>query len=228
VNHSSRVDRSGGGDDPHLVNRLWLVRHGRATAGWGEDADPPLSPEGRGDAEVAADLLAPGGSLPVVTSPLRRTRQTAEVIAGRWASVHTAADEVTEVPSSDPLGSGGELADPVDAAEALAARAAWLAGFLVSEWRSQPAWLWAWRRRLLGFLGGCTQPTVVVTHAVAINTVLSAARLSDSGADDRVFTVAVAPGSVTVVDVRGAGRREPAPSFEVVAVGATDPASLIW
>jgi broad specificity phosphatase PhoE len=224
--------------------RLWLVRHGQAAAGWGEELDPPLSPQGRLDAEVAADLLAPGGARPVMTSPLLRTRQTAEILASRWQATPVVADEVTEVPSpgaggdasggsdranraadpraADPRAADPRAADPraEDPQAVLRHRARWLAGFLNGRWTDQPASLWAWRRRLVGFLATLAQPTVVVTHAVAINTVLA-----EAAGDDRVFAWPVAPGSVTVVEVRRAERRW---SVEVVAIGATDATSLVW
>jgi broad specificity phosphatase PhoE len=215
------------------TTRLWLVRHGHAAAGWGEDRDPPLSPLGRRDAEVAADLVAPGGVRPVFTSPMLRTRQTADVLASRLGVRAVVASEVTEVPSPEgPVGGTGavrrdegdeddDVAEGHEAA-ALRHRAQWLSVFLAGRWTGQPEPLWAWRRRLLGFLATRDQPSVVVTHAVAINTVLA-----EAAGDDRVFTSAVAPGSVTVVDVHS----EPgqgAWSFAVVAVGAADASSRVW
>ncbi|HZC27598.1 MAG TPA: bifunctional RNase H/acid phosphatase, partial [Actinopolymorphaceae bacterium] len=65
-----------------------LLRHG-ATArsvakqfsGSGGD-DPPLTDDGRGQAEdAAASLRARGGIAAVVSSPMRRTRETAEIVA---------------------------------------------------------------------------------------------------------------------------------------------------
>jgi probable phosphoglycerate mutase len=69
---------------------LVLLRHG-ATAhsvdkrfsGWGGD-DPPLSDDGRRQAELAAEVLARNGRVDaVVCSPLRRARQTAQLVADR-------------------------------------------------------------------------------------------------------------------------------------------------
>src|SRR5260370_8187555 len=56
--------------------RLYLVRHGRAAAGFAEARDPGLDPAGRAQAEALAARLAPLGPLPIVPSPLRRTRHT--------------------------------------------------------------------------------------------------------------------------------------------------------
>jgi broad specificity phosphatase PhoE len=59
---------------------LYLVRHGQAAASWGEDPDPGLNALGHGQAaRMAAALaaLAALGPMPIMISPLRRTRETA-------------------------------------------------------------------------------------------------------------------------------------------------------
>jgi broad specificity phosphatase PhoE len=59
------------------MTRLYLVRHGRAAAGWNTDPDPGLDDIGRTQAAGAASRLASIGPLPIVTSPLQRCRETA-------------------------------------------------------------------------------------------------------------------------------------------------------
>ncbi len=59
------------------MSRIYLVRHGRAAADWGSHVDPGLDDVGRTQAEAMASELAPKGPLPLVASPLRRTRETA-------------------------------------------------------------------------------------------------------------------------------------------------------
>src|SRR5919107_550504 len=65
--------------------RLLLVRHGEstwnATGRWQGWADPPLSDLGRAQAEAAAPAAAPVDA--VVSSDLRRARETAELMAAR-------------------------------------------------------------------------------------------------------------------------------------------------
>jgi broad specificity phosphatase PhoE len=64
--------------------RLLLVRHGEST--WNADrrmqgtADPPLSPEGRAQALGLRPLLEPLAPDAVVTSDLRRARETARLL----------------------------------------------------------------------------------------------------------------------------------------------------
>ena len=64
---------------------VYLVRHGRTALneagvlrGW---LDPPLDETGEAEAARLGDGLAPAGLAAVVTSPLRRARQTATAIA---------------------------------------------------------------------------------------------------------------------------------------------------
>jgi broad specificity phosphatase PhoE len=186
------------------VTRVWLVRHGEASAQWWQDRDPGLSPVGRDEALAAVHLLDGVGPLPVVASPLARTRETAGVFASAWGVDVAVESAVSEVPS------------PV---HDLAGRQQWLQEFLGGHWSMQPPGLWGWRHALLEYLCSLGEPTVVVTHAVAINTVLA-----EANGDDRVFTHAVAPGSVTVIDVEP---RHTAP-LTVVAVGARDDTARLW
>ena len=66
------------------MSRIYLVRHGRAAADWGSHVDPGLDDVGRTQAEAMASELAPKGPLPLVVSPLRRTRETAAALERRW------------------------------------------------------------------------------------------------------------------------------------------------
>ncbi len=83
-----RVDRLAGWDEQGLEATLLLLRHGetrhtgeRRFSGSG-GADPGLVERGRAQAErSAAALAARGGIQAVVTSPLRRARETAAVAA---------------------------------------------------------------------------------------------------------------------------------------------------
>ncbi len=83
-----------------------LVRHGRPDGTWGRDPDPGLDALGHEQAEAVADALAPLGPLPVVVSPLRRTRETATPLlaAGRsnpWSSPRSASSTAPADPRPD-------------------------------------------------------------------------------------------------------------------------------
>jgi broad specificity phosphatase PhoE len=168
--------------------RLILVRHGEAAAGWGADADPGLSDEGRRQAEAVAEELVPLGPLPIVVSPLRRTRETAAPLERRWATEAGVHEGVGEVRTPDEVG--------------LEARATWLGGFMGGRWSTAAPGLQAWRSGVLDTLASLDRDTVVVTHFVAINVAVGAA----SG-DDRVVSFAPANCSRTILEADGCGLR---------------------
>jgi broad specificity phosphatase PhoE len=172
--------------------RLHLIRHGQAAAGWAQDLDPGLSDLGISQAASAAETLAPVGPLPLWSSPLRRTQETAAPLATRWGIEAVVVPEVRELPS------------PTDD---LDGRAAWLRTALAAEWPTMGEPQRAWRDGLLSVLGAVGRDTVVVTHFVVINAVVGAAT-----GEDRVVVFTPGNGSVTTVDVVDG-------AFEVVALG---------
>ena len=137
------------------MSRVYLVRHGEAAAGWGDDPDPGLSDRGRQQATAMAAWFAGAGigPLPVVTSPLRRTRETAAALEAAWGVTARVDQAVGEVPS--PTDDVGE-------------RMAWLGQVLATPWADWPAELTAWRASVTDCLAGIGEDTVVVTHYVLI------------------------------------------------------------
>jgi probable phosphoglycerate mutase len=79
---------------------LVLIRHGlpiRVENEPGTPADPPLSEEGREQARLVADWLAPEGFDVVYSSPMRRAVETAEPLAARLGLEVTIDDELAEL-----------------------------------------------------------------------------------------------------------------------------------
>ena len=175
------------------MTRLTLVRHGRAAAGWGEDPDPGLDKVGQAQAEGVADALASTGPLPIVVSPLRRTRETAAALERRWDTTATVDPAVGEIqsPSSD-----------------LTERDGWLRALMQGSWSDAPD-LGGWRRGVIDALKHIPTDSVVVTHFVAINVAVGHAT-----ADDRVVCFVPDNCSRTTIDVDG-------DRFTVVELGAT-------
>ena len=86
----------------YILRHAWAGHYGDPE--WPDDAQRPLSPEGRKRfAEVAAALAARGASPGIIaTSPLVRCRQTAELLAG-------AASPKTPIVELDALQPGSDL-----------------------------------------------------------------------------------------------------------------------
>ena len=140
--------------------RLVLVRHGEAAAGWAADADPGLSERGREQAAAMAASLAPKGPLPIVVSPLRRTRETAAPLEAGWGTDARVDPAVGEIPSPT---------------EDLGDRGTWLAQLFGRTWEEVDPELHDWRDAVLAGLRAISEDTVVVTHYVAINVAVGAA-----------------------------------------------------
>jgi broad specificity phosphatase PhoE len=167
--------------------RLYLVRHGHAAAGFGEAADPGLSEAGRGQAVAMAVRLGPHGPLPILVSPLRRTRETALPLEHRWDAEATVEPAIAEIPSPS--------ADP-------ARRIAWLRKVMAQRWADLGDDLQAWRKAAVDRLQAVTADTVVVSHFIAINVAYGAAT-----GDDRVVCFHPDNCSVTVFEATPAGLR---------------------
>jgi len=165
------------------MTKLVLVRHGEAAAGWGDDHDPGLSELGQQQAREVAAGLAPSGPLPIVTSPMRRCRETAIPLAETWGVTPSVVDGVGEIKAPD---------------HDLATRGPWLASVLDKRWTDLPAEQRAWRDDVLASLLSFRDDCVVVTHFVAINVAIGAAT-----ADGRVVCRRVGNCSTTVIDSDG-------------------------
>jgi broad specificity phosphatase PhoE len=164
------------------MTRLYLVRHGRAAAGWDTDPDPGLDDIGVRQAAAVATRLSPLGSLPVVTSPLLRCRETAAHLAGAWHVEARVEPAVGEIPS--PAGIG--MADRVD----------WLRVAMRGTWSDLDPRYRAFRDHVVTALCGMAGDTVVFSHFVAINAAIGVAI-----GDDRLVVRSLDNCSVTVIDV---------------------------
>jgi broad specificity phosphatase PhoE len=160
--------------------RLYIVRHGRAAAGFGESHDPGLDELGREQAECVAQELAPRGPLSILSSPLRRTRETAAPLARLWNIEPVIEDAVAEIQS------------PTDN---LQERVAWLREFMGGFWRNTTPPLAQWREDVIAALLAIREDTVIFSHYIAINVAVGTAI-----GDDRVVVFSPDNCSVTVFE----------------------------
>ena len=163
--------------------RIYLVRHGRAESGWDVDYDPDLDDLGRSQASAAANRLAPLGPLEVISSPLRRARQTAIPLAELWGCSMKIEKHFGEIPSPRK-----DLKD----------RGTWLGGIMGEKWSDLGRDLQVWRMGVIKGLRALDTEAVVFSHFIAINVVVGVAT-----GDDRVVGFLPDNGSVTTVDVDG-------------------------
>ena len=164
------------------MTRLYLVRHGRAAAGWDTDPDPGLDEIGVRQAATVAARLAPHGPLPVLTSPLLRCRQTAAKLADLWRAEVRVEPAVAEIPSPE----GVAMADRID----------WLRAAMRGTWADLGSRYIDYRDRAVETLKMVPEDSVVFSHFVAINGVIGAAI-----GDDQLVVRSLDNCSVTVIDV---------------------------
>ncbi|HEV2960384.1 MAG TPA: histidine phosphatase family protein [Candidatus Angelobacter sp.] len=160
---------------------VYLVRHGKAAGSWESDLDPGLDDVGREQAEAMAATLTAQGPLPLVTSPLRRTRETAAALERHWG-VAKVDPRIGEIPSP-----------PI----AVSRRGEWLRNILQSRWSELDQSIGFWRAQVLNALGELIQDTVVVSHFVAINVAVG-----HTLKDDRVTCFRPENCSCTVLNIQ--------------------------
>lgn len=182
------------------MTQIYLIRHAKPAATWGEDPDPGLDSTGRTQAQqTAQSLLDARPPAPILTSPLRRCRETAVPLEDAWQRKATVFPAVAEIPAP-PLG--------------LAERHEWLKQAMQGTWtqmqRSAPAGspdFLAWRASVIDAVRALREPTVIYSHFIAINVLVGAAQGADA-----VVCFRPDHASVTVLDIR-------ANSLEIVELG---------
>ena len=172
--------------------RLYLIRHGKPAAVWGEaDEDPGLDETGKAQAEAARDYLMslPDAHRPsrVVSSPLRRCRETAAPTAealGVELEIDAAVGEI-----------------PTPAALSTEDRPGWLRGVFQGKWKEIQGDLdyEAWRGDMVKSLGA-RGGTAVFSHYVAINAVMS-----HLDGDERVLVFRPDHASISTLETDGDG-----------------------
>ena len=163
--------------------KIFLVRHGKAAAGWGMEKDPGLDDLGHAQAKAAALTLAPLGPLPILTSPLARARETSMPLAKIWEVEPRVEKRVGEIqfPSETP-----------------ADRVRWLKAVMVDQWPNLDRDLLKWHQKVIEALVSIDTDTVVFTHYIAINVAVGYAT-----EDNRVVCFSPDNASITVIEANG-------------------------
>lgn len=164
------------------MTRLYLVRHGRAAAGWDRDPDPGLDALGQQQADAVAERLAPLGPVDLVASPLRRCQETSRPLAARWSATVTTEPLVAEIPSPEGY--------------TMETRIEWLREAMRGTWGQLGPRYTDFRDAVVARLVASPADTVVFSHFIAINAAIGAAL-----GDDRLVIRSLDNCSVTTMDV---------------------------
>ena len=161
--------------------KLYLIRHGQPSAGFGEDRDPGLDERGRRQAATVAKEIEPLGPLSLLTSPLQRARDTAVPFEQMWNCTAQVTQAVAEIPSPT---------------EDLEERTIWIRQAMQGRWSDLPEFYQDWKARLVTFLCSVETSTVITSHFVAINAAVGVATH-----DDRMICFEPDHCSCTVLEV---------------------------
>jgi broad specificity phosphatase PhoE len=164
-----------------------MVRHGRAAAGWDTDVDPGLDEIGREQAVVTAKGLAQLPHMALVSSPMKRCRETAGFLSALRGHVPITFEPlVTEIPSPDGY--------------ALGERIEWLRAAMAGTWGELGGVYVDFRDDVVRYVAQCPTDTVIFSHFIAINAVIGSCL-----GDDRLVIDSLDNASVTVFETDGEG-----------------------
>lgn len=136
-----------------------MIRHGEASAKWGAEPDPGLSKLGFRQAIDVVTKVSPAlpADIDVISSPLRRARETAEPLRKALGEKPlTIVDAFREIPV------------PATDHE----RAAWFKSVESQSWGQQPAMLQQWRASAIERVHAIESNAVIFTHFMVINAIV--------------------------------------------------------
>ena len=146
--------------------------------------DPGLDETGHAQAHAVSQKLASLGPLPILSSPLKRTRETAVPLSKLWKREAVIEEAVAEIPSPKGM--------------TLEERVTWLRALMAGSWRDVSRDLAQWREEVVAVLASQKSDAVIFSHYVAINVAAGAALK-----DDRVVVFSPDNCSVTVFETEG-------------------------
>ena len=177
------------------MTRIYMIRHGKAAAGWDGDADPGLNELGRTQAEAVAKKVQAlvATPVPIYSSPLKRCQETAAPLAAAWGVTPQIEAGVGEIPP--PL-------------EDLTARTDWLRRVMAGTWEGlyrdavsveSGVDFRGWNDNVVNTLNAFKGEAVVIfSHFIALNAAYCAA----TGAAD-VVSFAPQNCSLSIFDTDG-------------------------
>ena len=163
------------------LHRIYMVRHGRASAGWDTALDPGLDELGQAQAREAADQLQSLQLGNLITSPLLRCQQTAAPLAKMWNVVPQVCAQVSEIPSPKGV--------------AMSDRIVWLRQAMQGTWSELGSEYVAYRDCITEFVRGIQTDAVIFSHFIAINAVIGGVL-----GDDRLVIRSLDNCSITIFE----------------------------
>ena len=177
------------------MTKIYMIRHGKAAAGWDGDADPGLDALGRQQSEAVAEKIKGliAAPVPIYSSPLKRCQETAIPLAQDWGIDPQIETGVGEIPPP--------VTDLTD-------RTQWLRRVMAGTWEGlykdevsleSGVDFRGWNKNVLNTLTAMQGEAVVIfSHFIALNAAYCAA----TGAAD-VVSFAPANCSLSIFETDG-------------------------
>lgn len=137
---------------------LYLVRHGKTGKSWDPKLDMPLNSEGNDQSLKLALLLKDEKRLPILSSPLKRSKQSADPLSTFWNIPCEIDDRFGEIPfcNEDDI-------EPMD----------WLKSIMTKKWSQLPAHLNSWKANVGQAVCLIQEPSIIFTHYLTIAAIYS-------------------------------------------------------
>jgi len=136
---------------------IYLIRHGEAAARWSQSRDAPLSEIGRKQAQSVCGYFNENRPMTIVSSPLLRAQETAVPLASFWGVEVETDDSFCELPSL----------------VAFEERVLWLKEIMQRTWDQVDGALMEWREAAWRAVNSLDSDTVIFSHFMVINAILS-------------------------------------------------------
>lgn len=141
------------------MKEIFLVRHGEASVPWSRGEDAGLSERGHAQAAAVAARLAALGAHDLVSSPLLRARETALPLCRAQRRQPRLDARFSEVPIENDI----------------VRRKAWLSEAAQGTWDDVDVTIGAWREAAWAALGELPGSTIIFTHFMLINALVTRA-----------------------------------------------------
>ena len=142
------------------IHTLLLVRHGEASASWGDHDDPGLSEKGQNQAHALIDYFAKDdlNKYNFISSPKRRALETSQPLAKFYNKDVIACKAFSEIPSDN---------IPNERKQE------WLKNIMLQEQIMLPDMVKDWKNRIMEELFLFKSHTIIFSHFMVINTIIS-------------------------------------------------------
>lgn len=142
------------------IHTILLIRHGEASASWGDHADPGLSNSGKAQAENLINELKNDdlNEFKFITSPKLRAIETAQPLAINYKKEVTIRNEFSEIPSDGIVNKDKQN---------------WLKDIMTMDINHLPKEVKNWLSKIMDSIHSIEEDVIIFSHFMVINSVVA-------------------------------------------------------